>query len=102
MQTLKTYSNDTFHGGSRERRCTNLEARVPPFTPFLANFLRQRKFQDLIFILTVQILTDSLASASTLIRTLLDEDSKRAVFELSCDVASQILNNPKDKKRGSH
>ena len=68
------------------------------FHSFLANFLRQCKFQDPCFILTQQVLTDTLASASTLIQTLLEEDSKRAVFVLSCGVASKIFNIPKDEE----
>ena len=83
MQTLHTYSNDTFHGGARKRRCSDLQAKVPSFIPFLSMFLRQRKLQDPFFILTEFILTHALANASTLLQSLLHEDSKRAVFELS-------------------
>ena len=95
---MKTYSNDTFHAGSRERRCNDLEARVPSFTPFLVTVLRQCKIVDPRFILTEHILTHALANASTMLRALLGEDSKRAVYELSCEIAANIFNHPKDEE----
>ena len=46
-------------------------------------------------------LKDILANASTLLQTLLHEDSKRAVFELSCEIAAHIFNDPTDEEEPS-
>ena len=97
VQTMKTYSNDTFHGGARERRCNDLEATVPSLTPFLTAFFRQRKREDSFFILTQTNLAQALENASSLLQSLLNDDAKRAVYEFSCKIAANIYNNPKDK-----
>ena len=97
VQTMKTYSNDTFHGGARERRCNDLEAKVPSLTPFLTAFLRQRKLETKHFILTQTNLAEAFENASSLLQSLLHDDAKRGVYELSCTIAANIYNNPKDK-----
>ena len=94
---MKTYSNDTFHGGARERRCNDLEAKVPSLTLFLTAFLRQRKLETKHFILTQTNLAEAFENASSLLQSLLHDDAKRGVYELSCTIAANIYNNPKDK-----
>ena len=48
--------------------------------------------------MTQTILIQALENASSLLQSLLKDDSKRAVFELSCNNAGNIYHNPKDKK----